>query len=100
MKHVSTLGQCKKNENERVRKVNAEKKVEKEIAEGKARAEQQERIEREPGRVIFREEYRHSAKDRSCQSDTVWNDKSFTAVEEIRNWESLVDSLRKCGGKK
>ena len=89
---------CRDNEKEIIRKVNAEIRIDEEIKKGKERVEDEEKIEREPGRVIMREEYRRSAKDRSNQSDTVWNDKSFTAVEEIKNWGEIGKQFEKMWG--
>ena len=49
----------------------------------------EEKISIDPGRTITKEEYRRSKEGAGYNTDDVWKDKSFTAVEEIKNWGKL-----------
>ena len=60
--------------------------------------QKEEKIERDPGRVVTTEEYRRNKKDKSFEADTVWDDKSFTAVDEIKNWGEMGEQLFKMWG--
>ena len=89
------------NENKQTKRINAEHKIDHDIMKGREKLnvkEKEEKIERDPGRVITTEEYRRNKKDKSFEADTVWDDKSFTAVDEIKNWGELGEQIFKMWG--
>ena len=81
-------------------RVNEEKikEREREDKELKEKYANEEKINRDKGRVITVEEYRRNKNNNGYSTDAVWEDKSFTAVDEIKQWGKLGEYIYKMIG--
>ena len=81
-------------------RVNEEKikEREKEDKELKEKYASEEKIDRDKGRVITVEEYKRCRERDRYSTDAVWEDRSFTAVDEIKKWGKLGEYMHKMIG--
>ena len=84
----------------RKREINEEKikEKEREDKELKEKYANEEKISRDKGRVVTVEEYRKNKNNNGYSTDAVWDDKSFTAVDEIKQWGKLGEYIYKMIG--
>ena len=78
------------------RKINNE--LVEENKELKEKYANEEKISRDKGRVATVEEYRKNKNNNGYNTDAAWDDKSFTAVEEIKQWGKLGEYIYKMIG--
>ena len=87
--YVLRVGAIERRREEAVRKEKEIQGREKDAREQREKYAAEAKITKETGRTITVEEYRRSKEQNGYNTDSVWEDKAFTAVDEVKNWGKL-----------